>query len=815
MLKKLSRSLNVMIIVLSLFFTAQELIAQGPGRAYNGVVIKGRILDSAMEIPIQYVNIILFSKDGGKQITGTITDREGYFEIKAVKPGIYTLSIKFMGYKTKKIDPIGIEAGESELDLGTLFLRQTILSLKGVEVVDEKPAIEYKIDKKVVNVSKHYSAASGSAVDVLENVPSVTVDIEGNVSLRGSGNFTVLIDGRPTVLEPNDVLQQIPASNIEDIEIITNPSAKFDPEGISGIINIITKKRSLEGINGIADLNGGSREKYGGDFLCNIKREIFNFYFGADYNRRLFQGESRMENETFSQDTLFFVASSGDSKWERLMFGVRGGIDLNIGSRDVLSSGFRYGERDMRSSSLKDYDEWTEPGNILYEYISESVRKHGGNFTSANADYQHFFSGEKHELSARLMFGRRKGDSETSNEMTNLEDSIISGKQSIEKGPSKMLRMRVDYSLPFQNNHKFETGFQSRLRRSDEKTEMHEYNQVSQTYEYKQEYSNKIYYNRNIHSIYSIYSGELRKLGYQGGLRGEYTYRLIELAGEEVDFSIDRWDFFPTIHTSYQFSKGNQAMVSYTRRIDRPRGWYLEPFITWSDAYNVHKGNPDLKPEYIDSYEFGYQRYISKNSFSTELYYRITHNKIERLRMVYQPNVIMHTIDNVGTDYAFGVEMLLNLEMFKVWNANLMGNLYDYRIEGVLDDRSFSRSSFNWSARLSNRVKVRNGTRIQLSIRYHSPSVSSQGDRESFFMMDGAIKQSVFSEDMNITLQVRDIFRTGKYEYTSEGEDFRSFREFTRESPVVMVTLTYNFNDYRPEREREQDTQYFEEEGEI
>jgi outer membrane cobalamin receptor len=805
------------IIVLGALLIAVSLYSQPFGsRDFGGGIIRGRVVDSELQIPIEYVNIVLFVKANNKQLTGTITDKDGYFALKGIGPGTYRMSVMFMGYHSKQIDPVELKPGQMEIDLGTISLKQALIALEGVEVVEEKPAIEFKIDKKVINVSKQYTAISGTAVDVLENVPSVSVDIEGNVSLRGSENFTVLIDGKPTVLEPNEVLQQIPAGTIEDIEIITNPSAKYDPEGISGIINIITKKKKLSGISGIMNANGGLNDKYGGDLLLNVRREKYNISFGGDYNRRFHPGEYRMENRTFQQDTTSFVTSSGESDFRRRMYGGKLGIDLYLGSRDALSTGFRYGDREMERVSVTDFDEWTEPGDSHDLYISNGGWERGGYFYSGSIDYRHTFS-KQHDLSGQLILSRRTGDEESFDELMTMTDSITNGQRSKEEGPGSHIRAKLDYVVPIRENDKFETGLQSRFRWSEDIFHLFEYDSLSQQYEYRPEFSHETSYDRTIHSLYSIYAGELGPFGYQGGVRGEYTYRFIELVGEDQEFGIDRWDVFPTVHGSYEFSKGNQVMASYTRRIDRPRGWFLEPFLTWSDAYNVRQGNPDLRPEYIDSYEMGYQKYVGRNSISAEAYYRVTHNKIERIRSVYQPNVILHTIDNVGTDYALGTEAMLNLELFKLWSLSLMGNIYDYRVEGESGGQDFSQESFNWSARFNNTWKLGNSTRLQFSGMYRSPSVSSQGKRDGFFFSSAAIKQNIFSKNLTATLSIRDLFGTGKHDYTSEGVDFYSRSEFSRESQVFMLTLTYNFNNYKPEKDRETEGEIegFEEEGEL
>lgn len=557
--------------------------------------IVGRVVDSELELPLEYANIVLYDKDSEAQITGTITNQNGIFRLTGIKPGVYIIEVSFMGYSTTIIDTVKVNPDQPGIRLDAIFLEQAVLIVDGVEVVGEKSAIEFKIDRKVINVSKHYTAVSGTAVDVLENVPSVTVDIEGNVSLRGSANFTVLIDGRPTILESSDALQQIPASTIENIEIITNPSAKYDPDGISGIINIITKRAKLHGINGIVNLSIGLDEKYGGDFLLNYQNSKFQVYLGADYNNSTYPGRSEVESQTTIGDTTSFIYSVGDSRWAREYYGLRGGIDLHLSANDIWSVGVRYGGRSMERSSILDFNEWTEPGDTHSLYISDGSMEREGNYSSGTMDYRHTFIRNEHEISGQVNLSRRNSEELSVNELLDTHSTITSGQQSTEAGLSTRWRVKLDYFRPLWGTDRFETGYQSRISRSENITESCEYDPATGEYEFRPEFSHTIGYSRDIHSLYAMCSGELGSFGYKGGLRSEYMYRFIEMMGENESFTIDRWDFFPTAHVSYKYPGGYQMMASYTRRIQRPRGWYLEPFETWADAYNVRTGNPSIK----------------------------------------------------------------------------------------------------------------------------------------------------------------------------------------------------------------------------
>ncbi len=768
------------------------------------------MFDAELREPIEYANIVLYRQSDSTQITGGITDPNGYFQLTGIRPGIYYLEISFIGYQSDTISNLTVTPAALQVNTGNVLLEQTIIGVEGTGVVAERPALSYQIDKKVVNVSRQETALSGTAVDVLENVPSVNVDIEGNVSLRGSENFTVLVDGRPTILEPNDALQQIPASTIESIEIITNPSAKYDPDGIAGIINVLLKKRRLTGMSGISNINLGLKEKYGGDFVFNYRTGIWNTYIGADLSRMTFPGTRSVESITYYNDTTSYLYSKGDFEWQRKPFGLRGGIDVDVTPQDKLSFGGHYGQRSMQRSFTLDYDEWSEQNDQRNTYTSQEEGQHSNDYYSLTGDYVHRFFKKNHEISLQTYFSQRNGDATTTNELRDTTGILLSGQQSIEGGPSTRGRLKLDYKVPLRQNDRFEAGIQTRIDRSEEDNELYEYDTLTDTYMFMPQFSHTATYRRDIHAVYGMYSGEWSSFGYQAGLRGEYMYRAIEMVGEDEQFTIDRWDYFPTVHMSYQFSNGQQTMASYTRRIERPRPWWLEPFLTWTDAYNVRTGNPALKPEYVDSYELGYQLLLGKSLFSTEGYYRITHNKVERVRSTYGENIILHTVENVGTDYALGVEFMLDLRLFRWWKVNCTADIFDYRIDGVLYGDNFSESDFNWGGRINNELGLTKSTKLQLNGRYRSASITSQGQREGFFTTDAAIKQEFMGKQLAVTLQVRDILSTGTREYTSEGADFYYYSKFTRDAPIFMLNISYNFNNHKLERTQDTNNQEFE-----
>jgi outer membrane receptor protein involved in Fe transport len=756
--------------------------------------ITGAVFDNESKHSVEYATVALYDIKG-KLITGTVTNSTGLFSIEEISYGTYSLTISFLGYEDMTIKNVVINGNRKSVNIGEVYIKPSSESLEEVTIVSDVAPVQYKIDKKIINVSKQFSSISGTAVDVLQNIPSIRVDIEGNVSLRGSSGFTVLIDGRPTILEPNDVLQQMPASDIENIELITNPSVKYDPDGSAGIINIITKKKKMQGVSGIANLNIGLDDKYGGNFLANFKLNSINIFVSADFNHRYFPTYNETEQRTLSNDTTYFVTLDGEDNGGGEYKGIRTGMEWDISEKDFFSLGFSISEGKRERITEQDILEWSEPGLEKQDNISLENGFRSGSRYSLSANYKHNFNAKGHDLIAYLDFHGGKGDEATNNELWN-EDKIIEGSRNVEEGPSSRLIAKLEYTLPLNEEDKFEAGLQGRFSVSEDITGLYTYNLDEADYILQPEFDHLTRYKRNIFSIYSLYATSIGKFGIQGGLRAEYTSRNIETDVEEPLSISDRYDIFPTLHLSYNFTEDLQAISSYSRRIDRPRGYYFEPFLVWQDAYNVRKGNPELIPEYTDSYELGVLKTFNENFLSFEGFYRVTHNKIERIRSVYSKDVFLHTVWNVGTDYALGAELALRLNIKKLLDIDLSGSIFDYRIEGELEGESFDHKSFNWDGRWNNTLMITKTTQVQINSHYDGPSATAQGTYKGHFSADVSLKQSFFERKLSAILQVRNVLGTTKREFTSESPTFYYYRYHYHKSPVVMLTLIYNFNNY-------------------
>jgi len=790
------------IIILIQFLSITILFSEEKEALIPAGTIKGFVYDSFGGEPMEFTTVALKRTGDSTLVTGAITDINGFFRLRDVPQGNYYLEVSFMGYERLITDEYVLSSNEG-LDIGVLSMQPTDEMLNEVVVVADRPTMTYQIDKKVINVSQLHTSASGSAVEVLENIPSVTVSIEGDVSLRGSSSFTVLIDGKPSILDANDILNQIPASQIENIEIITNPSARFDPDGVAGIINIVMKKNRQQGMNGVVNLNAGTPGQYGGDLLLNYRRERVNFFFGADLNERGFLGSSIRENQTYDNVTSF-LNSQGDFNHNRNSIGLRTGFDFTINPASSLGIGYRFSDRESGSESDRLFQEWTSvDANNVFEYSSFEENVRGGFSHSLSFDYKYDFNQDGHGIITNLVLETSDSEDNSINNLLNESNEIVNGQRSLEAGPSEELNFRLDYTLPFSETNKFESGVQASIDNSDESNSVNDYNVASQQYELNDLYSMNVRYNMAVYALYSTFSGTYNKLGYQAGLRAEYTDRMVNLLGEADEFPLTQFDFYPTVHLSYDLPGEQQTMASYTRRVQRLRGWFLEPFLTWDDAYNVRRGNPELDPEYIDSYELSYQfRFANGNVFSTDVYYRVTHNKIERVRSVFddQANIILSSMENVGQDFSLGTEIMTGFDPTPWWHIDVMTNIYDYRQEGQLNGRDYSASSFNWNARLNNDFKITPSTRLQLRGMYNSPTATAQGERTGYFVTHFALKQDFMDRDLSVTLQVRDIFGTSSREIIYRDLDFYNFTSWNPQTPFVSLTLSYRINNYAERR---------------
>jgi len=780
-----------------------QAFAQRGERPANGV-ISGVVVDSATQSQMEYVTVSLFILPKNELVSGGITDSKGRFEIGNLRPARYKVELNYLGYQlTQKT--IALSPEKEFVSLGTIALQPDSETLGTATVVGSARKVTYDIDKRVVNVGDLNTVMSESATEILQNVPGVSVDLDGNVSLRGSSNFTLLIDGKPTVLEVADALQQIPASTIQSIEIITNPSAKYEAEGVSGIVNIVMKRNKLEGVSGLINGNIGTYDNYGGDVVLSINEKKVTVNIRANYRTR---GRPSFENnvrKTVLGEREIELLSDGDEQWMHGGYGVNGEFVYRPDHQNTFSIGGQLGKHMMESASDIDFTQNEFLNNTLInklEYRSDMGWNRDGTRNSVDATFSHMFKANKeHVLDFRAVYNFRDGEEESSNIFVDNGGVAQGGNKLIEIGPNNMFRANLDYKRPISSKLRLETGFQFQHGVGNDETVSFIYSSGEQDYVELPDLSYTIDYTRDIYAGYAMFRGKSNKLGYQLGLRGEYTDRLVEVNGFDPAV-IGRMDYFPTIHLSYDMKNDFQSLLSYSRRIQRPRAWHLEPFTIWSDAFNARSGNPNLQPEYIDAYEMSLIKDFSKNSSASfEIYHRRQHNNIERIQQSLDSNTVIRFPINVGDSYNTGIELTGNHLFSKKWKSDFSASFYDYRVQGEYEGQIFDNQSFSYNLRWNNTFIFENA-RFQLEQNYQSRIVTTQGERNGFWTANASWKQTFMKKRLSTTLQMRDIFSTSINKNTIIGDFFESYNISEPRTPTVALSVSLKLNNYNQRMSR-------------
>jgi outer membrane receptor protein involved in Fe transport len=800
---------SILLLTFLVFFITGS--AQRPGSGYGvGMpaegIIAGTILEYQTNNPMGYANVVIFSERDSSMVTGTVTNMDGTFKMEKVPNGKFYLVSNFIGFRREIVSGISINPKKLVFDAGVIHLHSATENLEAVEIVAQQEHIEYQIDRKVVNVSQDLMAQGGTAVTALENTPSVQVDIDGNVSLRGSGSFTVLVDGRPSVLQGSDALQQIPSANIDRIEIITNPSAKFDPDGVAGIINVILKEKKQNGLSGIVNLSAGTGDKYSGDFLLNYRTGKFNIVGGMDFRDYNSTGGRESRQETMLNDTTRFLTSIGDRNFVRGGYSFRFGSDYFLNDKTTFSLLGEAGLFEFERTLTSKQSDFTSPSSYEDFLKTISIMNMEREYYRVTFNVQHKFDDLGHQLEAMAYYSVSDGISynDQQEQEADKEWNIINNDffkiRTNETSLDNEIRLKVDYTKPVGENGKFEAGYQSRFETDEEDYRFTTYDYDAQSWIEDSLFSNDMNFRRDVHSVYGMFSDVFRGIGYQVGLRGEYTYRKITNRRSEEPSLIDRWDLFPTLHFSYTFENSDQVLASYTKRIDRPRGWSLDPFTMYIDSYSRRKGNPTLKPEYTDSYELAYQKRLWGALIALEGYYRVTTDRITRIRTLENDGIFLYTFENINNDYSLGSELMVNFTPEKWLDLSISGNLFHYRIEGNVEDNDVDTESLNWNGNLNATFMLPKDFRVQANGRYNGPSVTPQGESKGFFMSSLAVRKDFFNRQFSVSASIRDIFGTAKWESISSGSGFTSTDIFQRESQVVMINLTYILNNYKRQR---------------
>lgn len=787
------------LLLMPMLLTAEEAFSQATGE------VKGKVVDSLSSTPLGFASIRIFETTEKKLVNGNITAESGEFSID-IPYGRYYVEIEFMGYKSHTTGVFSLSAQNPIHNLGSVKLTASVNTLEEVVVQAEKSSMELSLDKKIFNVGKDLANAGGTASDILMNIPSVQVDPEGGIRLRGSSNVRILIDGKPSGLvsfKGGSGLQQLQASMIERVEVITNPSARYEAEGMAGIINIVLRKERNQGFNGSFELITGTPTNFGGAANLNYRHRKVNFFINYGIAYRVQPGVGSLYQEVYEADTTFLKQANKGSI-TGFNNNIRGGIDLYFTETSILTGSYLFRRSDATRVTNIEYRNYRYS---LSNLDSIETRRQDETEDEPNSEYsliyKKTFPEKDHELVAEVKF---LDNWESSYQLfthhyydpERVEDN---GRGTLERSLNdeyeKQLLFQVDYTKPLGNEGKFEAGLRSSSRDMVNDFVVARRNDAGEFIPLAG-LDNIFLYDENIHAAYSILARKGSRLSYQAGVRAEWTDVKTTLKETKEVNPREYVNLFPSAHVTYNLPKQNGIQASYSRRVRRPFYNDLSPFMTFSDSRNYFSGNPDLDPEFSNVFELGHIKYFEKGSFTSAVYHRSTRGKIERIRTVDAEGNSTTFPENLRSEEATGAEFTSEFALFPWWKLDLNLNLFYADIDGTNILSSYNNTTYSWFARQTSRFTLSNGLDVQLRGNYEAPQKTAQGERRAFYYLDFSLAKDLFKGMGTINFSVLDIFNSRRMRSVTEGVNFYTESNYLMRKRQINLTLTYRIRQSKP-----------------
>lgn len=791
----------------------------------KGAQITGKVIDASTKQGMEFANISL-RKTGSKEfIKGTVSDQLGAFRLDGVSNGNYVVAVSVVGYATFEKE-LTIGTGQKTINLRNILLKEDTQLLNEVQVVGQRSQMKFEIDRKVFNVDQSLATAGGSASDVLGNIPSVQVDPEGEVSLRGNSSVTVWINGKESGLSADNraqILEQLPAESIERVEVITNPSAKYNPEGTAGIINIVLKKNRKAGYYGSLQAGVDTRGGYNAAGNVNFSSGKFESFVNVGTRVRKSEGEgyTNRQNLDDNGNPVSYLNQLRNDEDTRKPVIARMGTTYHATDKDHFSfSGFGL----LGRGDETDWLNYTSniPGSFTNS-LRTSAEKRKMNIGNFEIGYKRDFSEKSNlDLSASYNLVNITPESsflQVSNYAGGTSTSSYQFQENVMK-PRKW-EFQADYVTEFGEQNKIEAGYKGEFLTS--KSKVSTYSGTSEgNAAFNEGLYNNFTYDQNVNALYATYSKRINRFGIQLGLRGEHTRTNTNSLGynqSETDhpaYKDDYFSFYPSAFLSYQLPSNNELQLNYTRRVSRPWGGQLNPFVNLTDSTNISYGNPLLLPQYSNSLELNYIKNWENHTLSASLYYRNTDNVIQRIS--YRDGDIMKsTFENIAKTQSAGTELILKNNLFRMIDLTSTLNFYYNKLDGfsylpegattpVVGEAD---EDFSWSARIIANVMLPWGVSLQATGDYNSRELVAQGYRKANHAIDLGLRKSFLDRKLSLTINTRDLLNSRKRETITSGSGFSQESVFARSGRTVGFTLTYNFGNMkgsskRPDRQEQQ-----------
>ena len=801
---------NAVLLTLAICINA----ITGNAQTSTGVgKVTAKVVDASNNQTIPFASAIVIDRKTKAVVKGAQTDVDGNLVMTGLPKGVFSFKVSYLGYQTMVRDSISISDTNKEIKFGTINMKPSKgTALNEVTITAPKSTIQMGIDKKVFSVDQSLVSEGGSASDLLQNVPSVQTDIEGNVSLRGSSGVRVLIDGKQSSIAGGNVaqiLQSIPASSIESVELITNPSAKYDAEGQSGIINIVLKKNKKLGLNGSVALTAGNRDNYNGNTNLSFQNSKINLYgnYSYRYGNRLGGGYNNITYLDISELRVptGFVDQTTDSKSLDKGHNLKAGIDYYVTDKSVLSFSGGFNVRDNERSELLNINRLYADRNPLELSNRNNTNVGTGGSYDLNLDYSLKFTKPKEELTFNLSFS--EGDNDN-NQLYNTNvynrngvpvTSFLNIQNNDNYGYNKNYNIQTDYTLPIGQLGKIEAGYRSQIRFNENSQIATNSDVLTGEYIPNLALSNLFNSKDQVHAVYFNFQNQIKSFGYQVGLRAEDAKLDTRLGTYQTDGQMNYIPgkvaytrLYPSIFLTEKLKGDQQVQLSYSRRVNRPRGWDTNPFLDVSDPFNYRQGNPNLQPEDVHAFELSYSKFWKAVTFTSSAYMRQTNDVIQRVRS--EPNaegITITTPQNLTKSVNSGLELIGRVDVVKAWNFTGNVNLYQSNIQGVPEFGVLENSGFSWNANVTNNFVLPYSISLQIRAEYRAAEVMAQGTRNANFGMDAGAKYDFKDKRSSLSLNVRDVFNSRRWTMTTSTGT--TDIDFSRRMQGTMANLTYSY----------------------
>lgn len=776
--------------------------------AQNRGVINGKITDQQTGDPLGYATVSIFQASDNKLVTGNISNEKGEFKVDSPYGELYA-TVEFVGYQKFTTDQFTLQKNEPKKSLGTLSISPSANALREVEVRAEKSTMELSLDKRIFNVGKDLANAGGTASDVLMNIPSVSVEPDGGIKLRGSSNVRILIDGKPSGLvsmKGGAGLQALQANMIERVEIITNPSARYEAEGMAGILNIILKKEKKQGFNGSVDLITGYPVNQGVGLNLNYRHKKVNFFINYGLAYRIAPNIATTYQEVFESGEKLISEQGRDGTVTGFNNNIRGGLDYYFSESSILTASYLFKRSDAFRETNLVYDDYV---GSLNNKIRTTNRRQEETEDEPNSEYTVTFKKDFKRKEHSFTASTRYIDNWERSDQTFFQEAFAENgspdlpqtflQKSLNDEFEKNLIVQADYVQPIGKDGKFETGLRSSFRNMVNDFFVKQRNEQG-IFENLPGFTNYFIYNENIHAWYGILGNKSNKLTYQAGLRAEWTDVKTTLRATNEINPRRYANLFPSIHTTYNFTTNDAVQISYSRRIRRPFYNDLSPFWTLADIRNFSSGNPNLNPEFTNSFELGHIKYMEIGSLSSSIYFRDTKDKIQSIRSVDGFGFATSRPENLTGERSYGAELINQMDIRKWWKSDFSFNFFRADIDGTNIDENFKRKTYSWFTRYSSRFTVTKGFDLQLRANYEAPQKTVQGRRLSLAYLDLAANKDIFKGKGSLNLSILDVFNSRVYRFVVEGDTFLTNGRSQYRMRQANLTLNYRFNNGKREK---------------